>query len=135
MLERFDDATARMDQCICIAASLGDADCVSDSLAEFLMSSDDQLKRLFPSIPKRILSSGCDIKEAFSEWAINNNMLGWLVCISTPVMTPREKGGRMYSWGYTTQLWSYGDTLEAAVDAGFEMVAQERKSESAKVTK
>lgn len=136
LFERLDEATARMDQVICIAGAIGGGcDAIADALTELLEEDDDTLRKCFGEMPEWLTEElgGGDAAGAFSEWALRENKLGFAVQIATPVME-HDKHGATYSWGYYRTAWVYGDTFEEAVNAGLAAVAEQRASEKKKKT-
>lgn len=134
LFERLDVATARMDQVISIAGAIGGASgAIAGPLGELLEEDDDTLCKCFGKLPEWLtdeLGTG-GAGEAFTEWALRENKLGFAVQIATPVMEHHEDGST-YSWGYYRTKWVYGDTFEAATNAGLAWVADERESEKKK---
>jgi hypothetical protein len=134
LLEKLDDATARLEQVICIAGAIGDGMSFAEPLRGFLVEDLDTMRKCFGTFPESVFDSlesddNQEIAEAFSEWAIETDHLGFVVQIATPVMTPRGEDSNSYSWGYYSTRWVYADTFDGAVDAGLLWVDERRKAE------
>lgn len=132
LLERFDNDTARIDNFILLASVLAQGDSVPEVMENFLQDADEKrLSELFGPVPeylKEDIEAGND--EAIMEWLYESGRFGFLIEFATPVMTPSGSGtGARYSWGHYRMQWVYGDTLDAALDAGFAWVAGMRKKE------
>lgn len=134
LFERFDEATARLEQVISIAGAIGGA-CgdVARPLTDLLEEDEDTLRKCFGDLPEWLIEE-LDSRaagEAFAEWALRENKLGFVVQIATPVME-HHGDSSSYSWGYYRTAWVYGDTFEDAVNAGLAVVAEQRTSEKKK---
>lgn len=133
LFERFDEATARLEQVICIAGAISACDAISDPLSELLDEDDDTLQKCFGELPDWLTDElgTRDAGGAFAEWALRENKLGFVVQIATPVME-HHGDSSSFSWGYYRTAWVYGDTFDDAVNAGLAWVADERKKEKSK---
>jgi hypothetical protein len=132
LLQRMQDACARVESMVLIAAALSDAARVPEALEDFLDEEIDDVERTFgrslpPSLRKCLGNAG-QRGDAFQEWAVDNDMLGFLVKVATPVME-WDATGASFSWGYYTTRWVYGETMETAIEAGLSWVEQQRKEE------
>ena len=135
LLKRFDDNNARVERIVLIASAIGSFG-VSDELLDLLQSVDDkEIIRLFGSFPKYGLDalsearvSGDDLAEAF--WSIRK--LGFLVMFATPVTRNWSGGSFSYTWGHCRSRLFYGETLEAAFEAGFAWVQESKDKDRAK---
>lgn len=135
LLERLQNATARLDQVICIAGAIAAEDEITDSLSDLLDEGENVLRKCFGEIPQSLIDELGDRDNAswaFSEWAINENKLGFVVQIATPVMEHHGDDCETYSWGYYRTAWVYGETFDDAVDAGLAWVEKQRASEKKK---
>ena len=135
LFEKLSDATARLEQVICIAGALGDGMAMADPLRELLDEDDDTLTKCFGKMPDWLteaLGDRHEAADAFFQWATDTAHLGFAIQIATPVMTPHGKGSASYSWGYYSTRWVYADTFDSAVDAGIAWVEDCRKKEKLK---
>lgn len=133
--QRFYEETARIEELILLAGCLGDYS-VPQQVEDFFEDKEwDVLQGCFGAIPARIKKDvEAGDNDALLEWLVLGNKFGFLLRMATPIMTPRDNGAS-YSWGFYTTHWFYGDTLDAALEQGFEWVAKQREKEKAKAKK
>lgn len=132
-MERFIQAEARLERVIYIAGALGAQEAPSDEITEFLEEvSKTDVARLFGSLPGSVAEAldRNDI-EGLCEWLVQQQLLGFLVQVSTPVMA-KHGDGSIFDWGYHRRHWVYAYDFEAALISGFAWVAQQRAAEEAK---
>lgn len=131
-MQRFLQAEARLERVIYIAGALGAEQAPSDEITEFLEEvSKSDVARLFGSLPSSVaeaLDRG-DI-DGLCEWLVQQQLLGFLVQVSTPVMA-KHGDGSIFDWGHYRRHWVYQYTFEAALEAGFSWVARQREREAA----
>lgn len=134
--DRMWDAQARIERMFLLAGAICGIEAPCHDLEEMLEDGDlDDLVKCFPDIPKALVT---DIEdgdtEGLLEWLVRHGRLGFLVQFATPVMKPvgKDLKVRESSWGCYSCKWVYGDTLEAALEAGFAWVAEQRKAEDRK---
>jgi hypothetical protein len=130
LLEKFDNATARIETMVLLAGVLVN-ERLPDPANEFFEDEDFEIiEGCFGPLPEYLKGeiAGGDI-EGVPEWLVRSNKLGFLVQFATPIMTPSGNNSASYSWGYYTAKWVYGDTLNAALKAGFAWVKEQRKKE------
>lgn len=130
LLDRLEDASARFEQVICIAGAITE-DTITDPLRDFLDDCDDRLIECFGEAIQPLLDEG-SLDDVFGEWAIDNNRLGFLICVATPIMEHFEDGVSQGSWGYYATSWVYGDTFDEAVQNAFHFVESRRERERQK---
>jgi len=102
-----------------------------DALEEFIRDEDiETIERVFGPLPDYLKTELKNEEiDGVGEWLYRSGKLGFLLQIMTPVMTPTSKNSASYSWGRLTWRWVYGDTLNAALKAGFAFVKEQRKKE------
>lgn len=138
ILEKLNDATARVDRCIFIAGALAACDSFPSDIDDFFDDEDKEtIEKCFGEIPEfvDIDGRGYERAEGIFEWLRDSRKLGFLVNFATPVMTPTGKNSRSFSWDYYNIQWIYADTLEEALDKGLAWVETQRVSEDAKAKK
>lgn len=126
---RFKDATARIEESICIATAMTDDGALADRL-ESILTEGANLECLgMPGwVSSELEAGGRNCTDAFFEWATEVEKFGWLVQFASPVMT-QHKTGATFSWGYYRTKWVYADTFAQAIEAGLTWVAQMREHE------
>lgn len=137
LLDRFDQATARIERVIPLFAA-ADGDAASDDACCFLENEFEEIERALGKLPAWLKDEdmgGCEFQGAFFEWLYRQGKFGFLVQFATPVMTHYTKTSRAFSWGYYNTEWVYGDTFEQALEAGFAWVESVRKREKQKPKK
>lgn len=131
---RFEEATARVESMTLLAAVLVD-ESLPTYLEDFFEDEDiEDLERCFGPLPDYLRD---ELEErdmgGVVEWLVRNDKLGYLIQFATPVMRPYKLKsgtcGASYSWGHYARRWVYGDTLDAALDQGFEWVKKQREKE------
>lgn len=131
-MQRLDEATARIEQIIYIAAAFSE-ETLSEQLSDALEDPESLLKSIDkkPKWLQRLIDDGEYIDaEAFIEWvACQGGPLGFLVEIATPVMKPHDAHSASFSWGYFNTAWVYGETVDEAMDKGLAWVAERRAAE------
>jgi len=129
---RLENATARVERMVLIAAAMSDAVSLPDDLDDFLDEDVDDIEKTFgrvlPPWLRECLDDAHERGDAFREWATDNDMLGFLVKMATPVME-QDANGATFSWGYYRTQWVYADTLDTAIEAGLAWVEQQRADE------
>lgn len=131
--EKLLDATARIEQIVCIAAAMGDGEEFSGPLQELLEEDDESLRECFGEQVDSLLELIADdaTVECFQDWALHNNKLGFAVQFATPVFRgATTESMRSYSWGCYSTRWVYGDTFDEAVSAGLAWVAEQASGEA-----
>ncbi len=126
--EKLLDATARIEQIVCIAGAMGDGEEFSAPLQELLEEDDETLRQCFGEQVDSLLELIADdvIVECFKDWALHNNKLGFAVQFAAPIFRRATTGSMgSYSWGCYSTRWVYGDTFDAAVSAGLAWVAEQ----------
>lgn len=134
LLQRFFDETARIEEMALLAGVLAD-DPLPDTVRDFLEDEEvETLEECFGPMPEHVKKSveAGDI-ESIVEWLTYSEKFGFLIHMATPIMTPTGENSASYSWGYYTTKWVYGDTLDAALEAGFAFVTNQREKEKAKI--
>ena len=129
--ERFYENVARIERCILLAGVLSE-DAFPPDFDELAEGEDwETLERCFGEIPEDVKSDVDKYNdgESLAQWLLENEKLGFLIKMAAPIKTPMGKTGWTYSWGYYATRWVYGETLEAALDAGFAWVEQLRNKE------
>ncbi len=121
IVERFADAVARTEEVIFLGGAL-DLDNAPEALDEFFEDQVDQLVEIFGANASEL--TGVPEVWEFQQWLIDSDKLGYLVKFATPVMDRSR-----FSWGCYRTRWVYGDTFEAALDAGFAWVESMRDRE------
>lgn len=59
--------------------------------------------------------------QAWAETLIDYGVFGWILKVSTPVLTPIKPGSdlMMMSWGFRALIYVYGETFEEAYERAF----------------
>jgi hypothetical protein len=129
--DKFNDEAARIDNILFIAGMLGDGFSMQDALREFLEDEDvEVLESCFGPLPDHVKASIEDVDAlTIADWLIETGKLGFLVNIATPAMEPTGEGSSSFSWAFYVSQWVYGDTIEAALEAGFAWVEKQRTKE------
>lgn len=133
LLERLDAADLRIDRTINLAGAIAARDAVSQDLEEFLTEQEDIIERCLGPLPSWLveeLDTG-SAGDAVTEWLWESRKYGWLLWVTTPVMT-HDATGSTFSWGYCNSHWTYGDTFDEAVEKALTWVAERRAAERAK---
>lgn len=126
--QQLEDASARIESMLHIGGMVTNIYTIPEALRDMLRDQED-LAQVIPGVPPEVIEEiDRDDFDAFSEWAIDNDKLGFLVQFATPVMK-HHTTGRTYSWGHYGTRWVYGETLEEAVKTGLEWVAERRIKE------
>lgn len=132
VFDRLEAADVRIDRAITLAGAIAARDSVSDDLSEFLDEDEDIVERCLGPRPDWLegelgtISAGA----AVTEWLWESKKFGWLLNVSTPVMT-HDATGSTFSWGYCNTYWVYGDTFEGTIDQALAWVSQRRAAERA----
>lgn len=128
------DNTIRFEQVIYMAGALGQADSPSQDLRDLLEEEDDEtILQAFPGFPVDVLDDP-DVGIEFSaEWLIDNDRLGFLAKVATPVMTyHKESECSSFSWGYYRTQWVYGETMDEVVAKAIAWADKQREAEKAR---
>lgn len=130
LYEQLFDASARIEQVICIAGAISAEYAISDPLHD-LLDDGDRLLECFDDLPDSLEESLGDSSagDEFAEWALDSGHLGFLVQIATPIMEHDGDDVVAYTWGCYRTRWVYGETFDAAVTAGLAWVAEQRERE------
>lgn len=132
---RFNNETARIEEIIFLAGALSDLDSLPQAFRDFIEDSDDeQIDQPFGEVPadiKAVLGDR-DGSEIFADWLLSRGTLGFLVKFATPVASLFDGDSFTYSWGFYKTRWVYGDTIDAAIEAGFAWVTETRAADRAK---
>lgn len=134
LAKRFYNATARIEHMVLLASVLGEIDSMPDVMEDdFLQEDLEVMLSCFGPMPAEIREAyeSEDYSE-FLGWLLDNDRFGFLLKFATPVMYNHDSGGATFSWGHYRTHWVYGDTLDAALDAGFCWVEECRAKEKAK---
>lgn len=121
IVERFLEANARTEEVIFLGGVL-EPECAPSSLEDFFEDQVDQLVEIFGASASEL--TGVPEVWEFQQWLIDSDKLGYLVKFATPVMDRPS-----FSWGCYRTHWVYGDTFEAALDAGFAWIESMRDRE------
>jgi len=135
LMQRFDEATARIETMILIAGAIYDDWSLQKELGEFFEEEDfETIERTFGQLPV-FVSTDIDAGnfESLIEWLISQSKLGFLIKFASPIKEQRV-GFMKYSWGYYATQWVYGDTLEQALENGFVWVSKQRDAEQKKAS-
>jgi hypothetical protein len=129
---QLEQATARIESMIHLGGMVT-SDSVPDAIDDLLQEDDDTLLHVFPDMPewvKEELNDRLMRGSAFSEWLSQTGKLGFVVQFATPVMRHLGTcGATHYSWGHYYTRWTYGDTLEEALQFGLAWVNERRAAE------
>ncbi|MDD2319148.1 MAG: hypothetical protein PHO83_03755 [Geobacteraceae bacterium] len=128
--QKFYDETARIEELVLLAGVLGDY-YLPPVVEDFLEEGWPVIEGCFGDIPSHVKADVDELEEtdALLEWLLDNNKLGFLLRMATPIMRHADHGATYYSWGSYSTKWFYGETLEAALDKGFAWVAKRRELE------
>lgn len=135
--QRLLDVTASVESIIHLGAMTIDPRSMPDHLKELMTeSSFDDIEQLFgmPKAQAEQIVDDCGdefLVEAIIEHLHEQQRLGFLVQITTPIMTKHERG-RSGSWGFRCSKWVYSKTFGEAVAEGLKFVAEQRAEEDAK---
>lgn len=134
ILEKLNDAVARIERVIYLAGAMAATDAFSDDLDDFLDEDEETIINCLGDIPDWVDLDGRSFERANSvfEWLDHAGKFGFLVNFATPVMTPLGKGSSSFSWGYYNTKWIYGDSIEDVVNKGLAWVEERRAREDAK---
>jgi hypothetical protein len=127
---RFEQQGCRIENVIYLAGVAWQRHLLPTDLDEFMddMSADKKAKkRIFGKKEKElnVFIEEFDT-EGFAHWLVSNGKLGILVQFAIPVRQ---------SWSQYVTSWSYGETMEEAVEGGFRWAESMRKSEQRKTQK
>lgn len=132
ILEKLDNASARMERVILLAGAIASAAPLPDDLREFLGYEDEKtISAVLGDVPEAV---DLDDEDGVVEWLANAGKLGYMVQFATPVMEARSNGMTSGNWGHYATQWVYGDTMEQAVETGLAWVetVRAREQEEAK---
>lgn len=131
-------AEARVDHIIWIDGAIMDDSGLPDVLVDFLDEEFDRIEECLGQLPEWLKQAldgpRYQRAEAFRDWVLNTQKLGFIVRITTPVMQPVDNKGWQFSWGYTCFNWVYAETVEQAVTLGLQWVEQMRVQEKAEAS-
>lgn len=139
LFEQLDEASLRMGAVVILAGMLNDGHAMADPLRELLEDEDDEaLKQCFPDLPPLVLAERDEDqdlwREAFHEWALDSQKLGFLIRFERPVMAWSADGqAASFSWGRYGVAWLYGDTLAKAVARGKQWAKEREAAEKAAI--
>lgn len=133
LARRFYNSTARLENMVLLASVLGEIDSMPEVMEDDFLQEDVALmESCFGPMPEEIKKAyeSVDYSE-FLGWLLDHDRFGFLLKFATPVMKHYPNGGGAFSWGHYRTKWVYGDTLDAALDAGFCWVEECREKEKA----
>lgn len=135
ILNKLDDANARIERSIFLAGALAAMGAFPEDLDDYFDDLEvEDINACFGEIPEYVdvETRGYARSDGILEWLLNSQKLGFLVQFATPVMTPTGKNSYSFSWGNYYTKWIYADTIEEAVDKGLAWVKKQRKSDDAR---
>jgi hypothetical protein len=106
--------TIRIENLIYLAGALT-TDSLPPVLNDLIEEDPDRVSETFPEMPSSILEDEDSAVESVREWLVDNQLLGFMVQVATPVMTPLSADAWRYSWGYYRTQWIYAETLAEAL--------------------
>ena len=138
IIEKLDEANARIERIIFIAGAMASGYALSDDLNEFLDDEDEvTIEICLGAIPDYVDLDGrrSGRGDGIFEWLTAAGKLGFLVKFATPVMEPSGKESCSFSWGYYHIGWIYADTIEQAISGGLCWVEQQHRADAEPKTK
>lgn len=127
LCEQLNEAPARIEMILHIGGMGADEYSLAEALDDFIADDTDELLDLFSAIPESVREDLDDRDArgpAFMDWALQNDVLGFLIQMATPIRRNQTSSGFSYSWGYYQTKWVYGDTIEEAVKNGLAWVEE-----------
>lgn len=126
--------TIRFERVIYLAGATAYASSLAQDLRHFLDDEDDKtVIQAFPGFPASLRDDEDDALELSAEWLINEQRLGFLVQVATPVMLhSKASTGCSFSWGRYTVEWVYGETMDEVVAKAIAWADKRRRAEKAK---
>lgn len=134
MMGKLYDEALITDRVIYLAGALS-GDVLPDDLEEFFNDEDDEtIEKCLGTIPEwvDVDANGYSLAESVSSWLSDENKLGFLVRVTTPVMKPLGGGIRSYSGGSFYLTWVYGETMDDALALGLAWATERRAYEDKK---
>ena len=135
LLERCEQEQARIEDIIWLAGAMAHVESLPERLSDDFMSDNenDDLIRMFDYIHPDIFEEIADGDFwPLAEWLFDRGKIGFCVKMATPEFKYSKSGkSARFSWGCHYYQWVYGETLEDAIEAGFQWVASRRKKEKA----
>lgn len=134
MMEKLIDASLVADRVIYLAGALS-GDSLPDDLEAFFNDEDDEtIEKCLGTIPEwvDVDANGYSLAESVSSWLSDENKLGFLVRVTTPVMKPLKGGIRTYSWSSFYLTWVYAETMDGALEQGLAWAEKRRAYEDKK---
>lgn len=138
-----EQATIRADQIIHLGSMVTDSDAIPDCLQDFLDDLDERIEASLcedmPWLHELLEDTEEDTEpmaQLFNEQLYRYACYGYLVKYATPVMKAYKSGSEwrsgIYSWGYYTTQWFYGESLEETTRKAIAWAEQCRADEKAK---
>ena len=126
--------TIRFETVIYLAGALSQADSLPDDLRELLDEEDDAtVAHAFHGFPLSLRDEGDCYLEFAAEWLIDNQRLGLLVKVATPVMKfDKKTESSMFSWGHYRTYWVYAETMDEVVSKAISWANERRAAEKVK---
>lgn len=133
LIDRFDNENARIERMGLLAGMLAQSGLPNDIQELVEGSTVEELEAVFGPIPdfvKEGIEEGAD--NAVEEWLLEEEKLGFIIEMATPVKTWRNDHSATFSWSQYYTQWVYGDTLEEALEKGFTWVEECRAKDKKK---